>query len=473
MKRRSIRATAAICALVTLFFAFGVDAGANSAQSYWHGVDAAGAIVTGERSPITVKHEALTFDIPEFPENYYSSAEQFENYSAKVSARYELYNPSDYTVSATLVFPFGTAPDYLYDCYYENPTFNSGAYGASINGEAVETTVRHTFEGYGYYGFDVESDLPKLHEDFKDDPFYKQDTPVNICYYTINAPSGYPEIFVCLECDFDKSKTRLVATEFGQRTDERLCTYARNGETLNLSFIGEMPTSGLKWSFYTDYDCKTAVNASISPSEKQNGEISFKEYALGAYDAESGVLEHDFYNATVDMLSEFGEDGIIFGHDTNVSDSLMQWYEYEISIEPHGTLINTVTAPLYPSIDADYEPPIYEYTYLLSPAKGWADFGTLDITVNTPYYITESSVSLEKTDGGYKASFDSLPDGELRVTLSESENPEQKGGFGILLIFGIIGTALLFIITLPFTLISGLFSIIKNAVVKIFGGKSA
>ena len=69
----------------------------------------------------------------------------------------------------------------------------------------------------------------------------------------------------------------------------------------------------------------------------------------------------------------------------------MRWYEYTLTLEPGQTLTNTVIAPLYPAIDAGYTPSIYTYTYLLSPAKTWAQFGELKIVVNTPYYMTENN----------------------------------------------------------------------------------
>ena len=44
---------------------------ANSAQRHWRGTDGTGAVVTGEDCPIVVDKELLTFDVQEFPEQYY------------------------------------------------------------------------------------------------------------------------------------------------------------------------------------------------------------------------------------------------------------------------------------------------------------------------------------------------------------------------------------------------------------------
>lgn len=63
----------------------------------------------------------------------------------------------------------------------------------------------------------------------------------------------------------------------------------------------------------------------------------------------------------------------------------------------------------------------HTFTYLLSPARNWADFGTLDIEISVPEeapYIIDSTLPLEEAgEGCYTAHFDGLPEGELEFTL--------------------------------------------------------
>ena len=154
--------------------------------------------------------------------------------------------------------------------------------------------------------------------------------------------------------------------------------------------------------------------------------MSFKDYALRGYDETSGILESDWYNAQVELLrlsSETLGNGLIQIEEGDFS--LMRWYEYTLTLEPGQTLKNAVTAPLYPAIDAGYTPSLYSYTYLLSPAKTWAQFGELEVVVKTPYYMTESGIDgFTKTDGGYALTLPGLPENELTFTLSESEKPQ-------------------------------------------------
>ena len=104
----------------------------------------------------------------------------------------------------------------------------------------------------------------------------------------------------------------------------------------------------------------------------------------------------------------------------------MKWYRYTIEVGPGETVTNAVTAPAYPAIDGKYENPLQKYTYLLSPASLWKKFGTLDVIVRSGEYLTESSPSsFEKTEEGYKAHFDSLPEGELTFTICADESPRH------------------------------------------------
>ena len=117
----------------------------------------------------------------------------------------------------------------------------------------------------------------------------------------------------------------------------------------------------------------------------------------------------------------------------DVSDRLMRWYSYDITIGAGERIENTVTAPIYPSFDIDYEPPVYEYTYLLSPAKSWQSFGALDIIVNTPYYMIESGPEgFERMESGYDCHLMGLPDQELTLTLcteAQTQAPVSQTSF--------------------------------------------
>ena len=105
---------AAFITLLLVISMFSVPALANSAQVHWRGTTSSGVIIIGDDCPIEVESERLVFEVKEFPQQYYYDAEEFLQYSGKVTAEYTFFNPADYTVNATLVFPFGNIPDYGY-----------------------------------------------------------------------------------------------------------------------------------------------------------------------------------------------------------------------------------------------------------------------------------------------------------------------------------------------------------------------
>ena len=112
---------------------------ANSAQSDWEGTRANGAVVKEGECPLIVEQELLTFDIPEFPESHYESREQFLAYSGNVSAEHTFYNPEDYSVTATLVFPFGKVPEYGFQ--YDTATLQP-VYGADTASRSTGKRLR-------------------------------------------------------------------------------------------------------------------------------------------------------------------------------------------------------------------------------------------------------------------------------------------------------------------------------------------
>ena len=159
--------------------------------------------------------------------------------------------------------------------------------------------------------------------------------------------------------------------------------------------------------------------------------MTFRDFALLGYDPESEISELDRYNAVVDcMISDYEKRGEILTLPVvmNIEENLMRWYQYQMTVPAGETVINEVSAPIYPDINGRMNPSVYQYTYLLSPARSWAGFGKLDIKIITPYYLIESDIfpKLEKTESGYATSLDGLPSGELVFSLSSDPSPKRE-----------------------------------------------
>ena len=429
--------------LVFLLFMMSVKTpvSANSAQTRWSGTDSTGSIITEEDSPIIVEKELLTFDIQEFPESYYKEADKFLKYSGKVTAEYTFYNPADYTVTATLAFPFGGIADYadIYD--YENDkhliNIDTDKYDITIDDKVIDKQLRHTLMYYGEQ-FELEKDLVKLHDGYMKDDFYKPE--LSVTKYTYLAKNVDKEEHDAATAGLliteDNLNTRIyMENQSGGHAEKEsilMTTWVDLEEDFSVYIIGEPLKENLNWKFYHNGACDQEIDGTMELISTET--MTFKDLVMSEYDPESGVLDYDWYNAIVTSFKyhEWTKAAIHSAEiDLDVSDMLMRWYQYEITLEPKQRIINAVTAPIYPSINSDYEPAIFKYTYLLSPASTWKEFGNLDIVINTPYYLVENSIEgFEYKNPGYELHLAGLPEGELEFTLcSEKKTISNRNNF--------------------------------------------
>jgi len=412
-----------------------VPVSANSAQTYWQGVSASGALISEDECPIVVEHELLTFDLQNFPPNYYDR-ETFD-YNGSVTAKYTFKNPADYKVTATLAFPFGTYPSYIHDYYYnseipeynDKPFIDTEKYAVTVNGEEIEKQLRHTYISSDYSN----SDLEKISDSYIADSFFRPDLTVTKYSYkaqgiTKENSSAYASFR--LNADESKTKTLMQPNSGYDYHDGKATagTWVDNGTLITIFAIGEPYQIAPVFTVYDSGREETSVAGEIVLLSTET--LTYEELVFTNYDETRGVSKVDWYNAIVDMQSSVNtESGMLLDGNAMLTlsrDSLMRWYIYEITLEPGETIVNEVKVPVYPDIDGNFEPAVYGYTYLLSPAKTWKSFGKLDIKVNTPYYMIESNNGLlAEKDGVYSVSLNGLPDGELNFKLSESENPEK------------------------------------------------
>ncbi len=423
--------------LISIIFllsaAFPLPVSANSAQAHWTGTTATGAIVTNDTCPIIVESEILTFDIQEFPKQYYGNVHDYLSYTGKVTAEYTFHNPADYMVEATLLFPFGTVPDYgiLLDPKTDERLFaaDTEKYNITVNGTAIEKTLRHTLSLH-HSQFDLERDMALLYNGYLTDTFYSPDTPVT--QYTYIAQNVDTQKYTAANAAWivssDPSKTKVFME------NENGGTLLDNGTQLEcwvqdqpfvVNVIGEPLSQMPEWTFYENGACDKKINGTMTLI--RTDVITLKDLVLSEYKEESQISEQDWYNAAITFMKQSEREfGVISASEfqLDLSTNLMRWYEYTITLKPGETIVNTVTAPIYPSFHTTYEPPIYEYIYLLSPAKSWKQFGPISVIVNTPYYMTESGPeAFEHTNNRYTCHFTGLPEEELTFTLCQESDP--------------------------------------------------
>ena len=466
MKRKT-RALLCVLMIFLLASACLVPASANSAVRYWEGSTAYGVMVGEGQCPIQVLHETLTFDVPHFPD--YVSADKSEQYEAKVTADYTLHNPTNNDVTVKLAFPFGQRPNYQFSPI-EDEAFMMKSYGVSLNGEPVAIQLRHTFNEAR---FDLLTDLPRLRDGYLQDNFYSPELAVTHYVYEVSKINvtktaiAYAELLI--ESDLGENTKIFVPNSLSPRdgdgvhirTDLQMNSLI---QLIDVYVLGEPLDTMPEWSLHF-YQEQTPFDAEFELLDIS--QMTYYDLAMQEYGENEGITECDWYNAVTDSFLAGEQDfGVTrtYNGTLDMTERLMQWYEYEITVPAGKTVQNSVTAPLFPSINRGYEPSVYEYNYLLSPATTWASFGTLDVIVKTPYYLVNDTASFEKVEGGYKKHFNSLPSGELSFSLSASESPKHTSPYqtAFLILLGIALAGVVFLIVILVLIVRAIIRLFKR-----------
>ena len=439
--KRSRKIIAAIC-LMLMIPCFMLPASANSRAQEWYGTDGNGVIFADGDVPIEVTREKLTFDINTLPYATYRDEETFLAYDSKVTAEYTFHNPTDMTVTATLLFPFGTHPE-----YYRKGN-DTDKYGVMVNGEKIEATLRHS--NYSE-DFNAENDAGQLYDDYITDEIYRPDATVTKYTYEISAKDVSDSFTIRLSNLTEKQIPFTYQGNLGSYRDTNTGDFVfsnhttKDGETKIVSFyvVGE-PLSKLPEAYWKTKDSSAEGRYANFLGTETTTLIDF----LKAQRYDDRISDVDWYNSCVTQMKNCediykGQRAIRF----LTLFYLLRWYEYEITIEPGESITNTVVAPLYPEIEAWNRPIKYNYTYYLSPAACWANFGELEILINCPYTMLETNLEgFEKTESGYRYVGQGLPTEndeaiDLTFTLEGDDTPlhQPAGDFATAASEGFMG----------------------------------
>ncbi len=148
----------------------------------------------------------------------------------------------------------------------------------------------------------------------------------------------------------------------------------------------------------------------------------------------------DLLNRLTWVLLKQAEDSAEAGNPVFSDSSVYDFYNqarvivlaYEVAFPANGTVDVRVKYPMGGTMDSrSTADPVYTYGYLLNPAKGWASFRNLSISIipsaRDPYVI-KSTIPLAKgTGGNYTASLKTLPESDLVFSLYPKEKTEPKG----------------------------------------------
>ena len=435
-----------------------IPCSATGPWSKWDDTDSANFVIIDEDSPIVIEKEILTLDLYDFPDYSSDSVDDYLSYTGKITEEYHLYNPSDQTVTATILLPFGKSP--IYSCLYDddgNRIIDKDAekYSIKVNGEPVDADIRHSY--YNEYKSWTEYIAPyRTHYSIEDEyttcDEYSPDTVVTAFTYAVsgiddNYPSATAEMLVPKNSGI-KGRFYLPDQTYNFYDGDgarHVGIEARNGESFTVYLVGGEATELFPWSIYANNSKEDSGPIAGQATLAKIETITFRDMALTKWTSSCGISKMDWYNAFTHQFRHWWDDTYYYLLQFDLSDKLFCWYEYEITLKPGERVIHTVTAPIYPIVNEDYAPTMYTYVHNFGATK----IEELEVYINTPYLVVQKDFSwlsirystdsrlgeYEKTDRGYHIHVEGPPRDNLTFTLSESEDPRNKGelAFGRLL----------------------------------------
>lgn len=404
--------------------------------AYFEGADGMGALLAGGQGSVEVEAH-LSFSLSEFPLSpMEGTAEAFREYGGKFTAEYTFHNPADAPQELNLVLPLGTLPDY-FPC--EELDRTTLGYSVKQDGRDAEVRLRHSMalRQAGGRRFDAEEGLRRLYGRSQD--FYTDDLPVTAYTYRVEATPSDAESddfeYVNFSLSFGASakRTRVLSCDrcgYGVKDGRAKLTYGFDCREESVKYftvyvLGEDIEEPETHVFRYENNAAVAlISSSVTAEPRETA--SFADFALSFRGEQSAVSDEDWKNAFIDGVEDMKYSGSCYSDfspsDLEIPGALMQWYEYSVTVPANGSTVNTVTAPIYPTVDGTHSQDLYLYRFLLSPAQVWDKFGRLTVDIDTPFYISDSSLNFSPREGGgYTLTRESLPLGELTFTLTEQE----------------------------------------------------
>ncbi len=323
------------------------------------------------------------------------------------------YNQSEEDLDLRLMFPVGNIPGSL---YILDPNFDY--YEVLADGERIDKHLRFSYD-QDPNSFEQISDLSYLSDAYGENELYDLNRDTKVRLYTFGFELD-DDVDAYLELTSKKDLFLSGDLSFFAKEDNKLeFGFTRGLKQGQIAIINDEAID-LTWRFQKgDERCKGVAYI------QDVREMSLEEYVL-TIRKNTLISDRDWFNIVLACMGNYldmQERSACF-IDLGMLDSLefftMCWFEYELEIKGGQTLVNTVEAPLFPSLNLEYEPTLYEFCYLLSPAGIWRDLEELEIRINTDYYLIDDGMGFVKDEKGYSLKLGQLPKGELEFGLAEN-----------------------------------------------------
>lgn len=428
--------------LLVCLLLLSISVSANSGPAYWEQAPSF-SMTALKDCPVTVEREDLTFD--------FQSGAQRSDYSpkAEVTAAYQMKNPAKAALSVQMAFPLISSLSDLASAAGVRITADEKnvPFRVLLGGTAAEAGMTRNY--YREDGTLNGQNLPSFEQilqSIQAAPEANKKLKDAGKLYQFSAMNQIQPCRLLISFEIKPGKTNLISTGFnGYSSDAgkmELTGWLEPDRQAPLSFlvVGD-DIQNLSVKAYGDNEkelpgVKAEVKASAQEVKPFFESIVKRSEAYRAFQSPEFLTQ--LYNAAAQHI-----DGLMAGGQTVIDDSTFyDFYSknrililaYEIPFAAGSIAKVSVHYSMSGAMDAKTAAkPVYSYGYLLNPAKGWAGFNNLNISVIPPKespYVAKSSIPMTRGDSGiYSAKLDSLPKSDLTFTLYAKPQITPDGDF--------------------------------------------
>lgn len=391
------------------------------AESYYEGSVTAGAVPL-EADPVVVEDQSIELEIERLPSGT-------DPGTGSAETRTTLFNPTDLSAELHMLFP-------------QTPQKEGGAddgdeYRVEIDGVPVRTELRHSYLGYYNRVFDLDAGLAQIAAGEAGGFYGDSGLAVNRYFFDVDLPaeafegSGrkYLSFVLTFDCNPEKTRVmscnRMTAETVNGRVQASFDVEAGKNE-ICLCVAGE-DVGHLTYGVFSGRSLEHKIEmGQFTYSETSS---TLEEYAMSYYPEGSEISADDWYSGFVQMLSMSTAGYLVYKNPSSLrQEAFLKWLEYTVTVPPHGRVVQTTHAPLYPRAGEKS----FDYFYMLSSQQRWSSFGSVSISIRTPFHLAYSTLNFEKSGDGYVFKRNCLPVGDLNFTVTETEEDSLtiSGGLG-------------------------------------------
>ena len=391
MKKRK----AAVMLLIAVFCSV-ILLGLSSCESIiYDGVNIVGAVTNGT-GPIELNSVSYNFDICDYP--YESSTGNFKDTASSVEINYSFYNPATYDITMPL-YLLALKPSYYVYNQFDN--LSSYAFETDSDNSAV---LRCVYKGdinlkYNNSAQNVAEFLKGVYDEKQTVSNYND---LNVYKYTCtvsNLPDSVKDVRITPS---DSASFFVDRDEYKLIDDDYYYFEIGDAETVTVYMASTADTILFERSIAFCDEYEGVISYAHDSTLGKYEEISLDDLIFSYYDAESILLQTDWYNAVISYMKnyEFAEVQTLDYFD--VSKSLYYMYRYDLTVPAQTTVSQNVTVPLYPTVDGhSYDKDVYEYCLDTSHLVQWGGSPQINISVYSNGYYVKSNQEVELTSWGF------------------------------------------------------------------------